>query len=57
MKTPRLLIPELARIRTFLLAAASLLCFLAPPAHAAPGDLDATFGTGGKVITQLQKLF
>jgi len=24
---------------------------LSPPAYAAPGDLDATFGTGGKVTT------
>jgi len=53
MKTPRLRIPELARIQAFLLAAASLLCLLAPPTHAAPGDLDATFGTGGKVTTPI----
>ena len=51
MKTPRLLIPGLAPLRAFLPAAASLLCLLAPPARAAPGDLDVTFGTGGKVTT------
>ncbi|MGI8603944.1 MAG: hypothetical protein ACR2OZ_13240 [Verrucomicrobiales bacterium] len=51
MKTPHLFLTGFARFRAFLLAAASLLCLLAPPAHAAPGDLDATFGTGGKVTT------
>ncbi|MGI8604315.1 MAG: delta-60 repeat domain-containing protein [Verrucomicrobiales bacterium] len=51
MKTPHLFLAGFARIRAFLLAAASPLCLLAPPAHAAPGDLDATFGTGGKVTT------
>ncbi len=29
------------------------LAFLAPPAHAAPGDIDLTFGAGGKVTTQI----
>jgi uncharacterized delta-60 repeat protein len=53
MKTPDLSLTETARFPAFLLAAASLLCLLAPPAHAAPGDLDATFGTGGKVTTPI----
>ncbi len=53
MKIPHLLLPGFARLRAFLLAAASLHCLLVPPAHAAPGDLDATFGTGGKVITAI----
>ena len=53
MKTPPIFLTGLARVRAFLLAAASLLCLLAPPAHAAPGDLDATFGTGGKLTTDI----
>lgn len=33
------------------------LALLALPAHAAPGDLDATFGTGGKVVTAVGSNF
>ena len=31
----------------------ALLCLLALPVHAAPGDLDSSFGTGGKVTTPI----
>ncbi|MGI8601747.1 MAG: hypothetical protein ACR2OZ_01975 [Verrucomicrobiales bacterium] len=48
MKTPHLFLTGFGRFRAFLLAAASLLCLLAPPGPAAPGDLDAIFGTGGR---------
>ena len=30
------------------------LSLLAPPAHSEPGDLDTSFGTGGKVTTAIE---
>ncbi|MGW6260523.1 delta-60 repeat domain-containing protein, partial [Streptomyces sp. NPDC055085] len=42
----------LAALTGMILAAASIL-ILAPTAHAAPGDLDPTFGTNGKTIADL----
>ena len=39
------------RLRLFLFAAAALHCLLIPSASAAAGNLDPTFGNGGKVTT------
>ena len=51
---PPMKTPSITLCRTLLLAFASaLLSAFAPATIAAPGDLDATFGTGGKVITPI----